>query len=98
MTALLISSLADSGPKAKMITFDEGYIGKGEIKKKEFYSGRQAVFYTKTMSPIIEGKITYDNSGQAYIKGDWHVASQKLLKGTFLISNTPEGLLSAKKN
>jgi hypothetical protein len=98
MTALLISSLADSSPKAKMITFDEGYIGKGEIKKKEFYSGRQAVFYTKTMSPIIEGTITYDNSGQAYIKGDWHIASQNLLKGTFLISNTPEGLLSAKKN
>lgn len=98
MTALLISSLADSGPKAKMITFDEGYIGKGEIKKKEFYSGRQAVFYTKTMSPIIEGTITYDNSGQAHIKGDWHVSSQKLLKGTFLISNTHEGLLSAKKN
>ena len=98
MTALLISSLADSGPKAKMITFDEGYIGKGEIKKKEFYNGRNATFYTNTMNPIIEGKITYDNSGQAYIKGDWHVSSQKLLKGTFLISNTPEGLLSAKKN
>ena len=98
MTALLMSSLADSGPKAKMITYDEGYIGKGEIKKKEFYSGRQAVFYTNSMSPIIEGKITYDNSGQAYIKGDWHIASQNLLKGTFLISNTPEGLLSANKN
>lgn len=98
MTALLISSLADSGPKAKMITFDEGYIGKGEIKKKEFYNGRNATFYTNTMNPIIEGKITYDNSGQAYIKGDWHIASQNLLKGTFLISNTPEGILSAKKN
>ena len=98
MTALLISSLADSGPKAKMITFDEGYFGKGEIKKKEFYNGRNATFYTNTMNPIFEGKITYDNSGQAHIKGDWHVSSQKLLKGTFLISNTHEGLLSAKKN
>lgn len=98
MTALLISSLADIGPKAKMITFDEGYFGKGEIKKKEFYNGRNATFYTNTMNPIIEGKITYDNSGQAHIKGDWHVSSQKLLKGTFLISNTHEGLLSAKKN
>lgn len=98
MTAMLISSLADSGPKAKMITFDEGYIGKGEIKKKEFYNGRNATFYTNTMNPIIEGNITYDNSGQAHIKGEWHVSSQKLLKGTFLISNTHEGLLSAKKN
>lgn len=98
MTALLISSIADSGPKEKVITFNEGYVGKGEIKKKEFYNGRNATFYTNTMNPIIEGKITYDNRSQAHIKGDWHVSSQKLLKGTFLISNTHEGLLSAKKN
>ena len=98
MTAILISSLVDSGPKEKSIKFNEGYVGIGEIKKKEFYNGREAAFYTNSMSPIIQGNITYDKIGKACIQGVWNINSKETLKGKFLISNTPEGFLSAKKN
>ena len=98
MTALLISSMIDTGPKDKEIIFKEGYIGQGSIKKREFYDNREATFLSQTKDKIIEGTIKYDDKGRALISGTWNVAPNAELEGTFFISNTPDGFLSAKNN
>lgn len=67
--------------------------------KRKWLCCSKAVFYTNSIDhPIVEGTIGYDNSGRAYIKGVWNIAPKESLKGKLLISNTPDGFLSTKKN
>lgn len=98
VTALLISSLIDYGPKTKEIIFDEGYIGYGDVEKKEFYNNRSVIFLESDRDTIIAGTLMYDKNNQANVKGKWNIEPGILFKGTFSISNTPEKRLSAKKN